>query len=153
LDGVDAADDEGRPQFQVLPAPDDEEVARVTASLAGRIADFLRRRGLGPESGPEESDPLSRDQPWLAGLYAASVLGPTAFGPDVGRTTRTGDQIDPESIHAFAGRRCATVSGFSRHANVALNGADRKRLERLIRYCAGPPVAVERLEALRTDCR
>ncbi len=149
LDGIYAADDEGRPHFQVLLWPDNEEVARVTASLAGAITDFLRRCGLGPESDREESDPLSRDQPWLDGLYAASVLGRTAFGPNVGRrTTRTGDQIDAESMDAFASPRCANVKGFSLHANVALNGADRKRLERLIRYCARPPVAVERLEAL-----
>ena len=149
LDGVYAADDEGQPQFQVLLAPDDEEIARLTASLAERITKFLCGRGLGPESDREESDPLSRDQPWLAGLYAASVLGRTAFGPNAGRrATRTGDQIDPESMDAFASPRCASVNGFSLHANVALNGADRNRLERLIRYCARPPVAVERLEAL-----
>jgi len=149
LDGIYAADDEGRPHFQALLSPDNEEVARVTASLAEAITDFLRRRGLGPESDREESDSLSRDQPWLAGLYAASVLGRTAFGPNAGRrTTRTGDQIDPESMDAFASPRCANVNGFSLHANVALNSADRKRLERLIRYCARPPVAVERLEGL-----
>ena len=134
LDGVYAADDEERPQFQVLPAADDEEIARVTVSLAERITKFLCGRGLGPESDPEVSDPLSRDQPWLAGLYAASVLGRTAFGPNAGRrTTRTGDQIDPESMDAFASPRCANVNGFSLHANVALNGADRHRLERLVR--------------------
>jgi len=75
LNGIYAADDEGRPHFQALLSPDNEEVARVTASLAKAITDFLRRRGLGPERDREESDPLSRDQPWLAGLYAASVLG------------------------------------------------------------------------------
>ena len=149
LNGIYAADDEGRPHFQALLSPDNEEVARVTASLAEAITDFLRRRGLGPESDREESDSLSRDQPWLAGLYAASILGRTAFGPNAGRrTTRTGDQIDPESMDAFASPRCANVNGFSLHANVALNSADRKRLERLIRYCARPPVAVERLEGL-----
>src|SRR5207244_6110406 len=137
LDGIYAADDEGRPHFQALLSPDNEEVAPVTASLAEAITDFLRRRGLGPESDREESDPLSRDQPWLAGLYAASVLGRTAFGPNAGRrTTRTGDQIDPESMDAFASPRCANVNGFSLHATVALNSADRKRLERLIRDCA-----------------
>jgi len=121
LDGIYAADDEGRPHFQALLSPDNEEVARVTASLAEAITDFLRRRGLGPESDREESDPLSRDQPWLAGLYAASVLGRTAFGPNAGRrTTRTGDQIDPESMDAFASPRCANVNRFSLHANVGL---------------------------------
>ena len=121
----------------------------MTGSLAEQITKFICRRGLGPESDPEESDPLLRDQPWLAGLYAASVLGRTAFGPNAGRrTTRTGDQIDPESMDAVASPRCASVNGFSLHANVALNATDRARFERLLRYCARPPVAVDRLEAL-----
>ena len=82
IDGVYAADDDDRPQFQVLPAPDDEEIVRLTASLAERIPKLLQRRGLEPDSDPEESDPLSRDQPWLAGLYTASVAGRVAFGPN-----------------------------------------------------------------------
>src|SRR6266516_7761159 len=69
IDGVYAADDDDRPQFQVLPAPDDAEIVRLTETLAARIRAFLRQRGLGPDSDPEESDPLSRDEPWLAYLY------------------------------------------------------------------------------------
>ena len=75
FDGVYAADDDDKPRFQPLLAPDDEEIARLTASLAGRISRLLQRRGLGPDSDPEESDSLRRDQPWLARLYAAGVSG------------------------------------------------------------------------------
>ena len=149
IDGVYAADDDDRPQFQVLPAPDDAEIVRLTASLAERIPKLLQRHGLEPDSDPEESDPLSRDQPWLAGLYAASVAGRVAFGPNAGRrVTRTGDQIDSESMDALASPRCASVSGFSLHANTAVPAGDRQRLERLARYCARPPIAMERLEPL-----
>ncbi len=74
IDGVYAADDD-KPQFQVLPAPGDEEIVRLTGLLAQRIRAFLQKRGLGADSNPEESDPLAREQPWLAGLYAASVRG------------------------------------------------------------------------------
>lgn len=99
IDGVYTADYEGHPQFHELEAPGDPGIARLTASLAERIPKMLLRRGLGPDSDPEESDPLLRDQPWLAGLYAASVSGRTAFGPNAGRrVTRGGDQIDPASI-------------------------------------------------------
>ena len=95
--------------------------------MAERISQLLQRRGLDPDSDPEESDPLSRDQPWLAGLYAASVSGRVAFGPNAGRrVTRTGDQIDPESMDALASPRCATVSGFGLHANVAVVAGDRQ---------------------------
>ena len=63
------------------------------------IAALLQRRGLGPDVEPEQSDSLRRDEPFLAGLYAASVSGRVAFGPNAGqRVTRTGDQIDPESL-------------------------------------------------------
>src|SRR5437870_7196400 len=84
LDGVYAADDDDHPQFQPLLAPEDEEIAQLTASLAERIPALLQRRGLGPEADPEESDSLRRDQPWLAGLYSASVAGRVAFGPNAG---------------------------------------------------------------------
>lgn len=78
LDGVYAADDDGNSQFQVLLAPDDEEVVRLTKTLADRISKFLVRR---PDSDPEETDSLCRDDPCLAGLYSAAVSGRTAYGP------------------------------------------------------------------------
>ena len=140
---------DGNPQFQALLAPEDQEIAQLTALLAEHIVKLFQRRGLGPASDPEESDPLSRDQPWLAGLYAASVSGKTAFGLKAGRrVTRIGDQIDPESMDALASPRCARVAGFSLHANTAVPAGDRQRLERLARYCARPPIAMERLELL-----
>jgi hypothetical protein len=40
------------------------------------------------------------------------------------------------------------VSGVSLHANVAVPGRDRRRLERLCRYVARPPVATERLSRM-----
>jgi len=36
--------------------------------------------------------------------------------------------------------------GFSLDASVCIDGADRAGLERLLRYCARPPFALERLE-------
>jgi hypothetical protein len=149
IDGVYAADDDDHPQFQVLPAPDHEEISRLTALLGVRVRKFLHQRGLGPDSDPEESDPLARDQPWLAGIYAASVRGRVAHSANSGRhVTNAGDQIDPESMDALSSPRCATVDGFSLHADVAVPAGDRARLERLAQYCARGPVAMERLEVL-----
>ena len=62
--------------------------------------------------------------------------------------TRVGNQVDPESMTALASPRCASVNGFSLHANVAVAARDRQRLERLARYCARPPIAMERIEPL-----
>ena len=81
LDGVYAADEFRRIRFYRLPPPDDAEVARVTARIARRIVRLLERRGLGLHGDPEEADPLQREQPLLAELYAASVHGRIADGP------------------------------------------------------------------------
>ena len=149
FDGVYAADDEGRPQFQALLAPDDEEIAQITATLAEPITAFLVRRGLGPDGDPEEADPLSQQEPWLSRLYAAAVTGKMAFGPNAGkRLSRTGDQIDPESMEALNSPRCASVAGFSMHATVDIHAGERDRLQRLCRYCSRQRIALERLEVL-----
>jgi hypothetical protein len=41
--------------------------------------------------------------------------------------------------------------GFSLDASVRIEGADRVGLERLLRYCARPPFALERLEQITDD--
>jgi hypothetical protein len=82
-------------------------------------------------------------------LYAASIRGRVASGPNAGRrVTVGGDRVDPESLGSPAVPRCASVSGFSLHANVAVPARDRGRLERLCKYAGRPPLATDRLEAL-----
>lgn len=132
----------------MLP-PDDAEVAQLTSTLAERITKFFVGHGMGPESDPAEADPLSREEPWLSGLYSAAVMGRIAYGENAGRRlTRMGDQVDPESLDPSVTPRCASVAGFSLHANIGIPAGDRERLERLIRYCARPAIAMERLESL-----
>ncbi|MBW2235854.1 MAG: transposase [Deltaproteobacteria bacterium] len=149
LDGVYAAGPTRAPRFHPLPAPNDEEVARVVGQVARRIARLLERRGLGPESDPTEADPLAEEEPLLAALYGASVAGRIATGRRAGeRVVRVGDCIDPDGLPALEGERCASASGVSLHANVAVPARDRRRLERLCRYVARPPVATKRLSRL-----
>ena len=100
-------------------------------------------------SDPSEVDPLNEDQPLLAQLYGASVAGRVATGRRAGRRVlRVVDCIDPEDLPALEGERCASASGMSLHANVAVPARDRRRLERLCRYVTRPPVATERLSRL-----
>jgi hypothetical protein len=146
LDGAYDAGD-GTP-FLALPPPDDEEVARVTRSVARGIARLLERRGLGPDADPDEVDPISRDEPLLAALYSASVRGRVATGPRAGQAVlRFGDRINVEQLPASA-QRCARIGGVNVHADVAVPARDRRRLERLCRYAARPPIATERLSRL-----
>lgn len=43
------------------------------------------------------------------------------------------------------GERCAVSDGFSLHANVRIGKLDRAKLEKLCRYTARPPIALERM--------
>ncbi len=149
LDGVYETSPYGRPRFHPLPPPDDDEVARVVGQVATRIARLLERRGLGPDADPSDADPLTEEEPLLAELYGASVTSRIATGRRAGQPViRVGDCIDPDVVPELDGERCASVSGVSLHANVAVPARDRKRLERLCRYVARPPVATERLSRM-----
>jgi len=92
IDGVYAAGPGGRPEFYRLPAPDDDEVLRLTALIAQRTRSLLERRGLGTEADPQHADPLSEDDPGMAALVARSVGRRIAVGSNTGRrVVRVGD--------------------------------------------------------------
>jgi Putative transposase len=46
------------------------------------------------------------------------------------------------------GPLCARVDGFDLHGQHAFGAGERSRIERLVRYCARPPLANDRLERL-----
>ena len=47
------------------------------------------------------------------------------------------------------GTRCASLGGFSLHANTAVEADEKDRLEKLCRYVARPPIAEMRLSESR----
>ena len=57
--------------------------------------------------------------------------------------------LDPADAQDMAGWHHG--GGFSLDASVRIDGPDRCGLERLLRYCARPPFALERLEQLGED--
>jgi hypothetical protein len=119
----------------------------VARQVARRLARLLERRGLGDVTPGD--DTLAAEEPLLASLYAASVTSRVATGSRAGqRVLRMGDRIDADDLPVLQGERCASVGGVSVHANVAVPARDHRRLERLCRYGARPPVATERLSRL-----
>ena len=71
------ATDDGGVRFHPLPAPTDEEVARVLATIATRVRRLLRRRGLEAEEGRSRRRLRRADVPPPRGRLsrgAASVL-------------------------------------------------------------------------------
>src|SRR5262245_29042232 len=82
-----------------------------------------------------------------ARTMAASVQQRIAFGERAGQTVR---RIGAGFGHAsetptLTGPRCASVRGFSLHANTQVPAHRRDQLERLIRYTARGAVSLERL--------
>jgi hypothetical protein len=135
-------------RFLPLPPPGPDEVARVLAGTARRIERLLA-------GGIDDDDALARDEPLLALSAAASMRRRTATGAQQGaRWRRLGDRIEPQDAEASdehdpeASPRVPRHGGMSLHADVAVPARDRRRLERLVRYVARPPLAGDRLEAL-----
>ena len=131
------------PRFFVLPPPRGDEDARVLTGTARRLHRLLESRG------DEDDDPLARDEPLLALLAAASLHTRIVEGPQRGEPwLRAGDRVDPvePSEDPDASPRVPEYRGMSLHAAVAVPARDRRRLERLCRYAARPPLANDRLE-------
>ncbi|MAE69653.1 MAG: hypothetical protein CME06_04185, partial [Gemmatimonadetes bacterium] len=137
--------------FLVLDPPETDDVARVLAGTARRIRRRLERSGA-----EMDEDPISADNPLMAMLGAASIRSRIATGPEAGEPwRRLGDRVEPigEEVDgvepgARVPPRCVRQGGMSLHADVAVPARDRKRLERLCRYVARPPLALDRLEEL-----
>jgi hypothetical protein len=92
-------------------------------------------------------DPLGDAAPELARTLAASVQQRLAFGERAGQQVRRmGSGFGAEGERPLlSGPRCASVHGFSLHANTHVPAHRRDQLERLLRYTARGAVSLERL--------
>ena len=94
-------------------------------------------------------DPLRDTAPELARTMAASVQQRIACGERAGQhVRRIGSGFgDADEAPRLTGPRCASVHGFSLHANTQIPAHRRDQLECLIRYTARGAVSLERLQA------
>jgi hypothetical protein len=139
LDGLYINDSNGNPAFRRVGPPTDAEVARVANRVHRSVLRLMEQRVLGPRADPEEADAFRRDEPLLAELYSASILGRAATGSRAGkRIARVGDGPDSENAVKKPVHCCALVEGFSVHAGVCVPARDRVRLEHLLRLCGSP---------------
>src|SRR5262249_30216351 len=132
--------------------PSDADIAEVLQKISRRVIRTLRHLGyLGTgidATGATGYDPLRDDEPELARTLAASVKQRIAFGERAGqKVRRIGSGFGDEGERpALTGPRCASVNGFSLHANTQVPAHRRDQLERLIRYTDRGAVALARLE-------
>jgi len=139
------------PRFLPGEPPTDTDIADVVQKISRRIICKLRQRGY-LEAGLAVAvatgyDPLADDAPELARTMAASVQQRIAFGERAGQQVRrigSGFGVEGEAP-TLTGTRCASVHGFSLHANTQVPAHRRDQLERLLRYTARGAVSLERL--------
>jgi Putative transposase/Transposase zinc-binding domain len=140
-----------KPRFVKGELPSDADMAEVVQTISRRVIRTLRRLGY-LEAGLDAAvatghDPLGDDAPELARTLAASVQQRIAFGERAGEWVR---RMGAGLGHAgetptLTGPRCASLQGFSLHANTQVPAHRRDQLERLLRSTARGAVSLERL--------
>src|SRR5215831_5384692 len=142
-----------KPRFVTAEPPSDADVADVVQKISHRVTRTLRQLGY-LEAGGDAAvatgyDPLVDDEPELARTMSASVQQRIAFGERAGeKVRRIGSGFGYAGEHpTLTGPHCASVQGFSLHANTAIPAHRRDELERLIRSTARGAVSLERLQA------
>jgi hypothetical protein len=145
-----------KPQFRPQEPPPDAEIAAVLHTISQRVIRYLRQRGYlevdSEDVVPTGYEPASNDDSELARAMATSVQQRIAFGERAGQRVRrigSGFGYEGESP-TLTGTRCASVNGFSLHANTQVPAHRRDQLERLLRYTARGAVSLERL-AINAD--
>jgi hypothetical protein len=116
------------PRFVTGEPPTDADIAAVITKISHRVMRKLRQLGY-LEAGLAAAvatgyDPLRDDAPALARAMATSVQQRLAFGERTGQqVSRIGSGFGAEGeAPRLTGPRCASVQGFSLHANTQVPG-------------------------------
>jgi hypothetical protein len=141
-----------KPRFVHAAPPTDTAIAAVIQKISRRVIRKLRRLGY-LETAVEPPvatgyDPLRDTAPELARTMAASVQQRIAFGDRAGQHVRrigAGFGYEGEAPK-LTGPRCASVHGFSLHAQTQIPAHRRDQLAQLIRYTARGAVSLARLQ-------
>ena len=123
----------------------DEDVKEIVEITARRVIGLLRRRGVLEN----EYDELAEEEPVLAGMTSASIMGLVSSGDRAGRRVRRVLSDPSEAVRT--GDLCYASSGFSLHAATRIAGGDKAGLERLCNYVSRPPLAQGSLQKLSAE--
>lgn len=142
LDGVFTLEN-GKPCFVPVCPPTDEEVVTLVRRMSLRVSRYLGKKGITLDDFSE--DRFAHEQPVLAHISGASVQSRIGIGEREGlRVRRIGGDSAIGGAYSVS-TRCALSDGFSLHANVQIKANERHALEKLCRYTARPPIALERM--------
>jgi hypothetical protein len=151
LDGWFYRTSNGTLAFERAPTPTQADVERLLMAVHARVLSLLEQHGLLEQGAP---DALGEDAPALGACFEGAVLQRVALGPQRGRpVVKLGQSLSSHLASAATrlargGALCARLDGFDLHGQLAFGAGERARIERLVRYCARPPLADDRLRKL-----
>jgi len=132
--------------FHPAPELQDEDVKEIVELTAKRVIALLKRRGVLDD---DVYDEFACNQPLLAGMTSASIMGLVSTGDRAGRRVRRVFSDPSEAVQT--GPLCFASSGFSLHAATRIAGGDKSGLERLCKYVSRPPLAHGSLRQISDD--
>lgn len=151
IEGVFAETKDEKVVYHKIKSPLTEDVKNVLSTVQKRVVRHLKKSGYlneeGDIAGQSMADLQDEAQDDLFSIcQGASVQNLIGTGENAGQRVRRlgsfgviGEQPLEEGV------RCATLGGFSMHANTSCDGDKIDKIEALIRYVARPPVADGRL--------
>jgi Putative transposase/Transposase zinc-binding domain len=150
LDGVFAEAPDHSLRFHPAEPPSDEAIARLLVTIRRRVLRHLGRYAPSEES-TGSTDRFSDEAPLLAACYASSIGQRRTLGARAGAPLeRIGSDRSAPRVER-RGRQQAHLEGFDLHAALrvaAQHPEGRAPLEKLLKYCARPPIAHDRLSEL-----
>jgi hypothetical protein len=146
-DGVFAPDPEGKIRFHPLAPPSPEILERVVRRIRDRVLLWLRRKGHLDERPAEERSNEPAEQSAIDACAELASRGGLFVSLDHGGADSADDghgRFEPRRRGPFT----AELDGFNVQAAVRIEASDDEGRERLVRYCARPSFALDRLSVL-----
>jgi hypothetical protein len=139
---------DGGVRVHEAPPPSKDDVDEVARRIRDRALRWLRRHGWLDECAAEErgNEPLEPDA--LQGCMQLALAG----GAFLARPIAPKDNPDA-AMERRERRLSASCDGFDVHCAVRIAAGDDQGRERLVRYCARPPFALDRIEGLADGWR
>ncbi len=147
IDGVFTFDADGRARFHEARPPTPEQIDRVARRTYDRALRWLRKHAHLDERGVAERSTEPAAQTAIDACAAVARRGGTFEHRGAGRTDAGTERAPDEArFERRPGPFTAEHDGFNVQAAVRIAAEEDEARERLLRYCARPAFAHERLE-------
>jgi len=144
IDGVFEKTGDGTVRVHEAPPPTNADVVDVAERVQGRTLRWLRKHGYLDERAAEDRSNAPVDPSALEGCAQLALAG----GAFLAKPFEPRQAADAD-LERRERRFSATCDGFDVHCAVRIAAGDVVGRERLVRYCARPPFALDRISVLR----